>query len=289
MANNLVGEMKSGIVLVNKPTGSSSNKVVNIVKYSLKAKKCGHLGTLDLEGEGLLPVTVNGATKLFDYFLNKTKTYETVFIFGFETDTLDTSGEIIKRKECHIQKSDVEKAIKSMIGKYAQMPPLYSAKKVDGKIAYKEARKGNSVELKPKQIEIYDFKLLEEISDNVFKFSITCSSGTYIRSVCRDLAEKLSTYGSMQCILRTRCGGFYLKDAYSLDEIEKGEFKIIPCENLFDFNVIKLNEKEFFKLSNGQNLTSSFEDGEYKIFYKDLFLGIGKVENKNLKLKLRLF
>ena len=99
MENNFVGEMKSGIVLVNKPTGISSNKVVNIVKYSLKAKKCGHLGTLDLEGEGLLPVTVNGATKLFDYFLNKTKTYETVFIFGFETDTLDTSGEIIKRKE----------------------------------------------------------------------------------------------------------------------------------------------------------------------------------------------
>ena len=287
MENNFVGKMKSGIVLVNKPTGISSNKVVNIVKYSLKAKKCGHLGTLDLEGEGLLPVTVNGATKLFDYFLNKTKTYETVFIFGFETDTLDTSGEIIKRKECHIQKSDVEKAIKSMIGKYAQMPPLYSAKKVDGKIAYKEARKGNSVELKPKQIEIYDFKLLEEISDNVFKFSITCSSGTYIRSVCRDLAEKLSTYGSMQCILRTKCGKFDIKDAYSLEDIKNGNFKMISCESVFDYSKMSLSDEVVLKLLNGQQIKTNAENGKYKLYSQDGFVGVGDVENNLLKLIMR--
>lgn len=287
MENNFVGEMKSGIVLVNKPTGISSNKVVNIVKYSLKAKKCGHLGTLDLEGEGLLPVTVNGATKLFDYFLNKTKTYETVFIFGFETDTLDTSGEIIKRKECHIQKSDVEKAIKSMIGKYAQMPPLYSAKKVDGKIAYKEARKGNSVELKPKQIEIYDFKLLEEISDNVFKFSITCSSGTYIRSVCRDLAEKLSTYGSMQCILRTKCGKFDIKDAYSLEDIKNGNFKMISCESVFDYSKMSLSDEVVLKLLNGQQIKTDVKNGKYKLYNQEGFVGVGEVENNLLKLIMR--
>lgn len=287
MENNFVGEMKSGIVLVNKPTGISSNKVVNIVKHSLKAKKCGHLGTLDLEGEGLLPVTVNGATKLFDYFLNKTKTYETVFIFGFETDTLDTSGEVIKRKECHIQKSDVEKAIKSMIGKYAQMPPLYSAKKVDGKIAYKEARKGNSVELKPKQIEIYDFKLLEEISDNVFKFSITCSSGTYIRSVCRDLAEKLSTYGSMQCILRTKCGMFDIKDAYSLEDVKNGSFKMISCESVFDYSKMSLSDEVVLKLLNGQQIKTNAENGKYKLYNQEGFVGVGEVENNLLKLIMR--
>ena len=287
MENNFVGEMKSRIVLVNKPTGISSNKVVNIVKHSLKAKKCGHLGTLDLEGEGLLPVTVNGATKLFNYFLNKTKTYETIFIFGFETDTLDTSGEIIKRKKCHIQKSDVEKAIKSMIGKYAQMPPLYSAKKVDGKIAYKEARKGNSVELKPKQIEIYDFKLLEEVSDNVFKFSITCSSGTYIRSVCRDLAEKLSTYGSMQCILRTKCGKFDIKDAYSLEDIKNGNFKMISCESVFDYSKMSLSDEVVLKLLNGQQIKTNAENGKYKLYSQDGFVGVGDVENNLLKLIMR--
>lgn len=287
MENNFVGEMKSGIVLVNKPTGVSSNKVVNIVKFSLKAKKCGHLGTLDLEGEGLLPVTVNNATRLFDYFLNKTKTYETIFVFGFETDTLDTSGQVVKQKECHIKKSDVEKAINSMIGKYDQMPPLYSAKKVNGKVAYKEARRGNSVELKTKQIEIYDFKLLEQCAENVFKFSITCSSGTYIRSICRDLAEKLSTYGSMQCILRTRCGEFDIKDSYSLEDIKNGNFKMISCENVFNYDSLNLKNDVVLKLLNGIQIKTDRVDGKYKIYDELHFIGIGEIRDSILKLIMR--
>ena len=279
---------KNGIVLVNKPEGISSNAVVNIVKRVLGAKKCGHLGTLDLEGAGLLPVTVNNATRLFDYFLNKDKTYETVFIFGIETDTYDTSGKILKQQECDIKTEDIENAIKKMIGRYSQMPPMYSAKKVGGKVAYKEALKGNVLDLKPKEIEIYDFKLLEKINKNVFKFEISCSSGTYIRSIAHDLAEKLSTYGSMQCILRTRCGGFYLKDAYSLEQIKQGDFDIISCDNLFDFEKICLNETQTFKILNGQVLKIEKENGTYKLFDKDLFLGLGEVENKNLKFKLRL-
>ena len=118
-----------GIVLVNKPRGISSNKVVNIVKFKLGAKKCGHLGTLDLEGEGLLPVTINNATKLFDFYLQKDKTYETEFVFGFETDTLDTSGKIVKECEVNFSDNELKMAVNSMIGKYMQMPPQYSAKK----------------------------------------------------------------------------------------------------------------------------------------------------------------
>lgn len=288
MENNFVGRDKSGIVLVNKPTGISSNKVVNIVKRSLGAKKCGHLGTLDLEGAGLLPVTVNNATKLFDYFLNKTKTYETVFVFGFETDTLDTSGEIIKQKECHIERRSVEKAIKEMIGRYDQMPPIYSAKKVGGKVAYKEARKGQVVELKPKTVEIFDFKLLEQVDENVFKFMVECSSGTYIRSLCRDLAEKLSTYGSMQCILRTKCGMFNLKDAYSLKDIENGKFDMIPCEEIFEYENLYVSNEEISKLLNGQILRSKKENGKFKIYDEVSFVGIGEIQNKQLKLILRL-
>jgi len=279
---------KSGIVLVNKPAGISSNAVVNIVKHSLRAKKCGHLGTLDLEGEGLLPVTVNKATKLFDYFLNKDKTYETVFVFGFETDTLDTSGKIIKEKPCNITREQVEKTIKTMIGRYAQMPPLYSAKKVGGKVAYKEARKGEVVELKPKEIEIYDFKLLEELDKNTFRFSISCSSGTYIRSVCRDLAEKMSTYGSMQCILRTRCGGFMLNDANTLEEVKEGKMTIIPASNIFDYEDFNVSNVVAEKLLNGQLLRVEIADGQYKLFNDEFFLGVGKVKDGMLKLELRL-
>ena len=281
---------KSGVVLVNKPAGVSSSKVVNIVKFKLGAKKAGHLGTLDLEGEGLLPVTVNNATKLFDFFLNKTKTYETVFVFGIETDTLDMSGQILREKECHLSAQQVEDVAKSMVGKYNQMPPQYSAKKVGGKVAYKEARKGKVLELKPKEIEIFDFKLLSQESENKFRFQITCSSGTYIRSVCRDMAERLSTYGSMQCILRTRCGAFDLKDAYTLQDIEEGKFKVLSCENMFDFDKILLLREDVERLFHGQRLPFLRENGLVRIFdnTQNSFVGIGEVIDNILKLVLRL-
>ena len=280
--------MESGIILVNKPKGISSNKVVNIVKHKLKAKKCGHLGTLDLEGEGLLPVTVNKGTKLFDFFLQKDKTYEANFVFGLETDTLDTSGKVVKEKEANFTFKELEEAVKNMIGKYDQMPPLYSAKKVNGKVGYKEARNGGTLDLSPKEVEIYDFKILRQIEKNVYRFEITCSSGTYIRSIARDLAYHLGTYGSMQCILRTRCGMFSLKDAYTLDEIEKGDFKIIPCDSVFNLPKITLNEKENFKILNGQVLDYGEKDGEYKLYFGEKFLGIGEVKYGKLKMKLNL-
>ena len=280
--------MESGIILVNKPKGISSNKVVNIVKHKLKAKKCGHLGTLDLEGEGLLPVTVNKGTKLFDFFLQKDKTYEANFVFGLETDTLDTSGKVMKVKDVNFTYSELENAVKGMIGKYDQMPPLYSAKKVNGKVGYKEARNGGTLDLSPKEVEIYDFKILGEVEKNIYRFEITCSSGTYIRSIARDLAYHLGTYGSMQCILRTRCGVFCLKDAYSLDEIESGNFKVIPCDSMFNLPKISLSEKENFKILNGQVLDYGKKDGEYKLYFDKKFLGIGEVKYGKLKMKLNL-
>ncbi len=290
----------NGIVLVNKPAGISSNGAVNVVKRALGAKKCGHLGTLDLEGEGLLPVTINAGTKLFDYFLTKDKTYEAVFEFGRETDTLDLSGKVTKVAECHLSRSDVEEACKQMIGKYAQMPPQYSAKKVNGKVAYKEARKGEVIELKPKEVEIFSFKVLKQLEENIFRFEISCSSGTYIRSLCRDVAEKMSTYGIMHCILRTRCGGFYLKDAYTLEQIKNGDYKIISCDSVFDCPSLRLNKEEAGRLLNGQIIkvenerlgkiyrSQNLKKQNYKVYQDNLFLGVGVVENEKLKLLLRL-
>lgn len=280
---------KSGIVLVNKPKGMSSNKATNIVKYVLGAKKCGHLGTLDLEGEGLLPVTVNKATKLFDYFLNKDKTYETVFVFGFETDTLDTSGVITKRKECDISEDEVKRACQGFVGKYMQMPPQYSAKKVGGQTAYKNAREGKFVNLSPKEVEIFDFRFLEKLEKNTFRFSVSCSSGTYIRSLCRDFAERLGTYGSMQCIIRTRCGGFMLKDAFTIEQIENGDFEMISPETVFDFPPLVLSFEQCERLYNGQKIDVSAQNGKYKLFNGEDFLGVGDVLNGLLTFSLRLF
>ncbi len=279
---------KSGIVLVNKPVGISSNKAVNIVKFALGAKKCGHLGTLDLEGEGLLPVTVNNATKLFDFFLNKDKTYQTEFVFGFETDTLDTSGKIVKEKECDISEDAVKRVCKQMTKKYMQMPPQYSAKKVGGKTAYKMARAGEEVKLSAKEVEIYDFRLLKKLDKNKFRFEVSCSSGTYIRSLCRDMAEKLGTYGSMHCIIRTRCGGFNLSDANTIDEIENGKIRLVSCEEMFDYPKISVDKSSYDKLLNGQILKTEFDDGDFKLYCQDDFVGVCFVCEKMMKLKFRL-
>ena len=280
---------KSGIILINKPKGISSNAVVNIVKKTLGAKKCGHLGTLDLEGEGLLPVTVNHATKLFDYFLDKDKTYEANFQFGVETDTLDTSGKVLKEAGINFSADDLESAVQVFTKKYLQLPPQYSAKKVGGKVAYLEARKGEKVDLKPKEVEIYSFKVLKKISKDIYRFEISCSSGTYIRSLARDLAYYLGTYGSMQCILRTRCGGFYLKDAVTLEELKDGKFKLISADCVFNYEKLELSDDEFFRIENGQTLQKEVLDGKYKLYNSSTFLGIGECYRNSLKLTLRLF
>ena len=279
--------LDSGIILINKPVGVSSNKVANIVKHTLGAKKCGHLGTLDLEGEGLLPITINGATRLFDFFLNKDKTYETIFKFGVLTDTLDASGQILKEKPCDVSLDEVEKIAQSMLGKQPQMPPLYSAKKVDGKTAYKQARKGEEIVLSPKEIEIYDIKVLEKLDKTLFKLQISCSSGTYIRSIARDMGEKLSTYGIMQSILRTKCGIFDIKDSFTLEEFKNGKFKILSCDSVFDFEKLNLSKSEEDRLLNGVLLDFDKKNGQYSI-YGTKFLGIGEIKAKKLKLVLRL-
>ena len=153
----------NGIVLINKPRGVSSNSVVNKVKHILKAEKAGHLGTLDVLGEGLLPVTLGRGTKLFDLFLKKDKIYITTFKFGETTATLDLEGEITNRNDVVVSKGALTNVLGEFVGKQLQMPPEYSAKKIGGRKAYELARNGVAVELKPKEIEIYSLNLLEEL------------------------------------------------------------------------------------------------------------------------------
>lgn len=279
----------SSIILVNKEKGVSSNKVVNKVKYLLKAEKAGHLGTLDVLGEGLLPVTLNKATKLFDLFLNKDKEYITTFKFGQTSDTLDLEGPLtVEDKTIDIKIEDLQKVVKNFIGKQKQMPPQYSAKKINGKKAYQIAREGKQAELKEKEITIHNLEILEKIDKNTFKFKVDCSSGTYIRSLCRDMANALSTCGVMLNIIRTRCGNFELKNAYTISDIEKGNYLLISPEVLFDYEKIYLNEQDFIKIKNGEQLTT-LHDGKLKVYFKDKFLGIANCKNSKLKLELRLF
>lgn len=277
----------TGIVLVNKPKGLSSNTTANIVKAVTKSKKAGHLGTLDVAGEGLLPVALDKATTLFDYYLSKDKIYKTTFEFGYTTDTLDLEGQVTDKNEVIVTQKEVLNTIPKLVGKYPQLPPAYSAKRINGQRAYDLVRAGQQVELKAKEIEVYSIKLLQEIKQNVFEFEIHCSSGTYIRSICRDMASLLSTYSVMQCILRTKCGDFDLKDAFTLEDIKAGKFKIIQLEDLFSYQNIVFNDQETDKLLNGVWLNLKKENGLYKAYGRNQFLGVIELQSNTAKFKLR--
>lgn len=296
----------NGIILLNKPAELSSNTAVNIVKKAVSAKKAGHLGTLDVLGDGVLPITLGKATRLFDFYLKKTKTYRAVFAFGFETETLDAEGKILKTKNKEITREEIEKVLPKFLGKQFQLPPIFSALKIGGKNAYEIARKGGEVSLKEREIEIFNFKLLEDVSSErkevlkerflkfhkrgelekeeiktafekgLFEFEISCSSGTYIRSLARDLAEKLSTCGTMLCITRTRCGNFELKDTFSLEEIKSGKFETISTFDAIDLPILELSSEDEKNLLDGKTVKSNqkFETG-FKIVSNGNLVGIG--------------
>lgn len=279
--------MMSGIVLLNKPRSLSSNTAANIVKRAAGAKKAGHLGTLDVEAEGLLPIALDSCTKLFDFYLNKNKEYLTTFKFGEERSTFDLEGEITRTDDKIISQNEILKVLPSFLGKQDQMPPVYSAKKINGKKAYELAREGKEAVLKPKQIEIYEFKLVKQIEENLFQFRVSCSSGTYIRALCRDLANKLSTCAVCYDIIRTKCGDFSLENSYSLEEVKTGKFNIIAPETLFSYEKVNVSEEDEAKLLNGQILPSGLSEGRYKIFGSK-FLGLGDAKEGKLKLEIRL-
>lgn len=217
-------ETRDGVIVLNKPTGMSSNLAVQIVKRTLHPSKIGHLGTLDPLGSGILLLSVNKATKLFQEYLNKNKTYRSVFLFGKETDTLDSEGQVIKTCDKVISLDEIKATAKKIVGEFEQMPPKYSAKKINGKNAYELARKGLEVDLKPRHISIYECEVIEQVAPNCFSVEIKCSSGTYIRSIVRDMAKSMSTCGTMVSIIRTICGDYSLKDACLLEDIRQNNF-----------------------------------------------------------------
>ena len=223
-----------GVLNINKPRGVSSSFVVVKLKKLLNTKKVGHMGTLDPLAQGVLPICVGRATKLFDYFLKKQKTYIATFEFGYQTSTLDLEGEVEEKTQVLPTKEQLISATQKMVGKSLQLPPKYSSKKVAGKKACDLIRSGKQVELKPCEIEIFDFKLLSEVAPNTYEFEITCSAGTYIRSIARDLALQVCSLATMTKLVRTKSGSFSLDNALDFEKLEEINLKekLIPLEEV---------------------------------------------------------
>lgn len=209
----------NGIIPIYKEKGFTSFDVVAKLRGILHMKKIGHTGTLDPEAEGVLPVALGKGTKLVDMLTDKDKTYEAVLHLGITTDTQDMTGSVLSEKEVNITEEEACAAVKSFVGEQMQIPPMYSALKVGGRKLYELAREGQVVERKPRPVSFYEIEILE-VKLPLIRFTVTCSKGTYIRTLCHDIGEKLGCGGCMESLLRTRVGSFTLSDCLTLAQVE---------------------------------------------------------------------
>ncbi|MDO5089895.1 MAG: tRNA pseudouridine(55) synthase TruB [Leptotrichiaceae bacterium] len=286
--------LKDGIVLLNKEKGVSSFKAINKLKMQINANKTGHAGTLDPMAEGLLIVMLNGATKFSDSLMKKDKEYYTELELGYQTDTYDTEGKVTHKYNKKIEISDekIIETVKSFLGDIEQLPPMYSAIKIDGKKLYELARKGVEIERKTRKVKINSIEKIKIERGNPFKLSfyVNVSSGTYIRTLVRDIGDRLRVYATMTKLLRTKIGNFSLKDAVSLKEmgnmgenpnIEETEniIKLKNVESIFDYNEMIVNSEKYKKLKNG--MTVLFKINKFKEIHKINENMIYKVYVKN--------
>ena len=279
----------NGILLINKPKEYTSHDIVAIVKKITK-EKVGHTGTLDPNATGVLPLLIGKATGLSKYLINHDKIYIATLKLGIKTDTADGEGKIIERKDVpNLSKETIEKALKNVVGKQEQIPPMYSAIKVNGKKLYEYARSGKTVEVKPRQIEIYSTKLLNiDSREAEIVFEISCSKGTYIRTVCENLAEKLNIVGYMKELQRVQVGEFNISNSINIEDIRENpeliEKYIITIDNFFQNKPrINLNDNEIKIFLNGSKLTKKLENGLYTVYLNNKFIGTGTIENNNFK------
>lgn len=281
-----------GFLNIYKDSGESSAKVVAHIKKLFRNKKVGHMGTLDPMACGVLPIAVGKATRMFDYFLDKVKSYRAIFTFGYETDTLDALGEIINTHERIPTLDEVKNSTDKFVGEIEQLPPQFSAKNVNGVRAYQLARMGKNVVLSTKKVQIIDFKCISQISENSFEFEITCGSGTYIRSLCRDLAYELGTFATMTFLERTNSGVFNIDSSIKAKELNNDNIEkyLIKIEDVFPkFPKVYVDNITATRLINGQTVFINFDATEKVFVFNDnKLIGLGLVSNKKIKLDVHL-
>lgn len=273
--------MINGIINIYKEAGFTSHDVVAKLRGIVKQKKIGHTGTLDPDAVGVLPVCFGNATKLCDMLTDKSKEYRACMLLGETSDTQDASGTILSRTQVNVSEEEVRDAVMSFLGEYDQIPPMYSALKVNGKKLYELARQGVEIERKPRRVEIHHIKI-EEINLPRVTFSVGCSKGTYIRTLCVDIGDRLGCGALMETLQRTRVGNFHIEQALKLSQIEElvrenrlEEYVIAPDAVFEEYESLTVMPEFDKVLLNGNKLyfkqvravRKRFEDGEWTRVY----------------------
>ena len=276
----------NGVIIINKPKDVTSRDVVNKVCKLFNTKKVGHTGTLDPIATGVLVVCIGKATKLVELLTSNEKEYVASVQIGVLTDTLDITGKVIKKQDNKISKENLVKVLDSFLGKYNQEVPLYSAVKINGKKLYEYARNNEEVQLPKREVEIKQIELLN-FNNNSYSFKVTVSKGTYIRSLIKDINDKLGIIGSMSSLTRIRQGNFKIDEAYNLEDIINGNYKLISLNDVLkDKNCVIINDNLFNIIKNGGLINNIYNQDMVTFVYKDEVIAIYKSYQKdNSKMK----
>lgn len=265
----------NAVILVNKDKGKTSRDIVNNLTKVFNTKRIGHTGTLDPIAQGVLVICINKYTKLVNSLMSLDKQYIGTITLGIKTDTFDITGKVLEQKDVSVSKEDIEKVFSSLIGKYEQIVPIYSAKKVNGKKLYEYARNGEEVKLPTNEVDIYNLELIS-YEKNKIVFKCNCSKGTYIRSLIQTICDKLNVIGTMSDLVRTKQGNFDISNSYTVEDIENGNYKMLSVKDLFDYKIYNLNDEEYNKVKNGSHIKVDSNEDILLLYYNNEEIAIYK-------------
>ncbi|MFA5527241.1 MAG: tRNA pseudouridine(55) synthase TruB [Peptostreptococcales bacterium] len=284
-----------GIINLIKPQNMTSHDVVNIVRKKLMTKRVGHTGTLDPMATGVLPICVGQATRVIEYLVADKKKYKCQLTLGIKTDTQDIWGEVLEKKDVHITEEEIKNTVKTFIGDITQIPPMYSAVRIDGRRLYEYAREGVEIQRESRKVTIYHIDIIS-IQGEKITLEVECSKGTYIRTLCNDIGEALGCYGTMSALERIASGIFTIDEGITLEDLGtlSPEEYLIPADQpLTEMGQAEIKDKKtFLKASNGGSLSDAevlWKDKKKwnRIYYKHLFIAIGEYNGENSKIRMK--
>ncbi|MDD3429203.1 MAG: tRNA pseudouridine(55) synthase TruB, partial [Oscillospiraceae bacterium] len=279
-----------GIIVVNKPQGWTSFDVIAKLRGVFATKKIGHSGTLDPMATGVLPLFVGRAVKAVDMQQESGKRYTATVLFGQKTDTGDITGEVLQTASCRITCAELQAVLPQFVGEIEQIPPMYSAIKIDGQPLYKLARKGQTVKREPRKITIQAINYIEEKTENTFVLDVVCSKGTYIRTLLEDIGMALGVPATMAGLVRTQSGPYTLAQSYTLQQLQSAkedgslESLLAPVESIFTlFERVDCDAETYKRMQNGAPTKVPHKDQQYKLYYENNFIGIVEVKEGKMQ------